>query len=576
MTGTGPALRLGAGAVAAVLCEASAVALTGFATWLICRASEQPQLGALAIAVVTVRALAIGRGVLRYGERLSGHDATLRIMTRVRGRVFDALVPRAPFGLAAFRRGDLLTRLVSDVDTIQDLLLRVLLPATAAVGVGALATGYTVSVVSDAGIVMAVGLVIAIGVLPPLAALLSERSGRRLVAAKASLSVKIVDLLDGFEDLIVLDAVDEALERQQSSAQRVATLERRRGIARAVLAAAGVAVHLGTAVVVALVGMAAAGRGEVSPIDVAVVTLMCLAVFEVAQPLHLAAEQFGAMRAGLARVREILQPVSEKEADGHVEPAAELDIVDAGYTYPGAGRPALTGMNLSLRPGRTTALVGPSGSGKSTALALALGLLAPDTGQVRLAGRDIGDIAPHQLRPGLITGLTQYAYLFTGTIRANMELGSQSATEDQMWQALADAGASDWVRDLPDGLDTVIGSDGMTVSGGQRQRLALAVVLLAAPAVLVLDEPTESLDTLTADRVMADLMDATNSRTVLLTSHRLCGLEAVDEIVVLSGGYVVQRGSHERLLAEPGYYRERYLGERAALDLFERIGGRNP
>ncbi|MGH9062250.1 MAG: ATP-binding cassette domain-containing protein, partial [Acidimicrobiales bacterium] len=204
-------------------------------------------------------------------------------------------------------------------------------------------------------------------------------------------------------------------------------------------------------------------------------------------------------------------------------------------------------------------------SGKSTILGLVLGFLAPDDGTVRLGGRVVTGIPDAELRPALVSGLTQDAYVFRGSIRSNLTLARPDAGDEEVWAALDEAGAAGWVRGLPSGVDTVLGPDGATVSGGERQRLALATVLLARPGLLVLDEPMESLDRELADRVLDRLLGG--GRTVLLTSHRLVGLEGADEIVVLGEGGVRDRGTHAELLARPGYYRDRYEAERRALDL---------
>jgi thiol reductant ABC exporter CydC subunit len=556
----GRVVRLAVAALAGALCEASAVALTATAVWLICRAAQQPPLSALVVATVLVRALAIGRGGFRYAERLAGHDAVLRLMAQLRGKFFDALIPLAPSGLTGFRRGDLLARLVSDVDAVQDLLLRVALPAFAAFAVGGGAVLWVFTVLPSAGLALALGLALAGLVLPVAAALVMDRTDAGLAAAKAELAARTVDLVEGVEDLLVNGARESVARRERSAAAAVARWERGRAAFHAGSAAAGVLVRLTTCAAVGYL----ASIGGLDSVMVAVLVLGTLAVLELTVPLSAAGERLGTLLASLRRVRSVLAlRVADDPADPAAAPAAPVavELVDVSVSYPGADRPALSAVSLSVPAGARVALVGPSGSGKSSVLSLVLRLLRPDSGRVELSGVNVAELAGADLRPRLVGGLTQDACLFTGSIRANLLLADENATDTRLWAVLSKAGAQAWVRGLPDGLDTLVGRQGHRLSGGERQRLALAVALLSDPSVLVLDEPTESLDPAAADAVLADAVAATAGRTVLLVSHRVRGLEAMDEIVVLDSGKVVQRGPHADLILRPGYYRDQHLAE---------------
>jgi ATP-binding cassette subfamily C protein CydC len=227
--------------------------------------------------------------------------------------------------------------------------------------------------------------------------------------------------------------------------------------------------------------------------------------------------------------------------------------------YRADGPPALDRVSLDLPPGRRVAVVGPSGAGKSTLLAVLTGAVRPDHGRVTLDGVDICERSPEEL-PRAVSGLLADAHVFHATVRENLLLGRGTATEDELTAAAAAAGLLDWVRRQPAGWETVVGEDGGQLSGGQRQRLVLARALLAAPTdVLVLDEPTEGLDPRAADRVLASATaHAGPTRTVLLVTHRLSGLDAYDEIVVLDSGRIVQRGSHAELIHQPGWYRDQW------------------
>ncbi|MDJ0384748.1 thiol reductant ABC exporter subunit CydC [Streptomyces sp. G-G2] len=564
--------RLVGAAVAAALGEACAIALTASAAWLICRASQQPPLGALMVAVVAVRAFALGRGALRYAERLWGHDATLRVMERVRGRLLTLLAPHAPYGLRAFSRGELLNRLVADVDAVQDALLRVALPLLTALLVGGGVTVWAALTLPTAGWALGAGLLLACVALPALAAVAGRRGAARLSAARAELAARTVDVVEGAEDLALCGASGWVREREHAASRAVARHERVRARAAGAFTAAAVLVQLLTTTAVAV--LAVRGTG---PVTAAVLTLTALATLDLATPVRTASEHLTRLTSSLGRLRDLhrlpsspsspsLPAPAQGPAAGAAAGPAGLEFTDVGVTHPGGGRPVLEGFGLVLAPGRKVALVGPSGSGKSTVAGLARGLLEPTAGRVALDGVPLADLPEGALRPRLAAGLTQYHHVFAGTVREHLLLARPGADEARLWAALARAGAADWVRTLPGGLDAEVAEDAAAFSGGERRRLGLAAALLADPAVLVLDEPTESLAPRDADAVLAAALDGRPDQAVLLISHRTIGLDAVDEVVVLDEGRVIQRGTHAELLAAPGHYRERHRAERAAED----------
>jgi thiol reductant ABC exporter CydC subunit len=538
--------RLVLAALATALCEASAVALTATAAWLICRAFEQPPLA----------------------ERLAGHDAALRIMERVRGRFFDALEPLAPSGQPAFRRGDLLTRLLADVEAVQDLVIRVVLPGLAALTVGAGVTAWVWLQLPAAGAALGCGLLVGSVLLPVAAAVALDQARVRLVRARGTLAVRSVDIIEGAEDLAVCGASAAATERERDAARTVARLERSVALRGATAGAAGLLVRLVTTGAVAVLAARAQDAGRLGPVTVTVLTLTALAAVETSAPVQAAAERFGELGHGLRRLREVLRARPPVPEPAHPRPVPAgpltLEFNDVTVVPPGASRAALSGFGLSLPPGRKVALVGPSGAGKSTVLAAALGFVRPRAGQVTLNGVPVEQTAGRRLRPHLVCGLTQEHYVFAGTVRSVLRIGRPDAEDTELWSALEQAGAAAWIRALPGGLDTEVRDDAAELAGGQRQRLALAAALLADPRVLVLDEPTESVDPRTADTLLRDTLAAAGDRALLLVSHRLRGLESADEIVVLRAGHVVQRGSHTELLAQEGYYRDQYTAEREA------------
>ncbi|MEU2224394.1 thiol reductant ABC exporter subunit CydD [Streptomyces sp. NPDC018347] len=537
----------------------SAVGLMATSGWLISRASQQPPVLYLMVAVTATRAFGIGRAVFRYAERLLSHDAVLRMLADTRVAVYRRLERLAPAGLRGARRGDLLTRLVADVDAFQDYWLRWLLPAGAALAVSAVSVGFTAWLLPEAGAALAAGLLAAGAGVPLLTATAARRTERRLAPARGVLATRVTDLLTGTAELTVAGALPA----------RAAAARRADGTLTRIAARAAAVTGLGdgltalisglTVAATAVLGVRAVADGRLDGVAMAVVVLTPLAAFEAVLGLPLAVRYRQRVRRSAERVYEILdaaEPVREPESPRQA-PVSPFPVVVKGVVarYAGQRQEALARLDLTLERGRRIAVVGPSGAGKTTLAQVLLRFLDPAAGSYTLAGVDACALAGDDVRR-LVGLCAQDAHLFDSSVRENLLLARKDATEADLRAALARARLLDWVDSLPDGLDTLVGEHGARLSGGQRQRLALARALLAGFPVLVLDEPAEHLDLATADALTADLLAATEGRTTLLITHRLAGLDAVDEVIVLDAGRVVQRGPYERLRAEDGPLRE--------------------
>jgi thiol reductant ABC exporter CydC subunit len=521
--------------LAGVGAAGASVGLMATAAWLISRAALHPPVLHLMVAIVAVRAFGISRGVLRYVERLAGHDAALRALGALRVRLFTELERLAPAGLAAYRRADLVQRMVSDVDAVLDMLTRVVLPYAVALLVGAGSVALVGALSPAAGIALAAGLIV-VGVLVPLLQRsAARRADGRLAPLRGDLATGTVDLLHGLDDLVAYGADQSRLDRIAEVDGRLRRTEQR-SAAMAGASAAVTALTTGACLLTGLIAGAVAVRaGTLSGELLAVIVLTPLAVFEAAAGLPAAAQRFAGARAALGRLAEVFgtpSPVAEPVVPADVPDGPHtlrLENVSAAWE---PGRTVVRGFDLDLPPGRRVALVGPSGSGKSTVAALLVRWLDPVAGRITLDGVDLREIPPEKVRR-IVGYLPEDAYLFDTTIEENLRIGRRDASAAQLRMALEAARLADWVDSLPQGPATPVGEHGMRLSGGQRRRLALARALLADFQVLILDEPTEHLDDDTAAALTRDLLTAAGGRTVLLITHRTDGLSDVDGVVAL-------------------------------------------
>ncbi|MEV4571363.1 thiol reductant ABC exporter subunit CydC [Nonomuraea sp. NPDC049419] len=549
-------LRVWWAVLAGSAADLAGLGLIAAAAWLITRAAEQPPLAALSVAIVATRAFATGKGVFRYAERLTGHDVALRAQAGTREDLYEALIPpqRPRHGGA-----DLLSRMVDDTEAVQDLLVRCLLPAAAAAMAGLAAVVIGLTILPVAALVLVAGLVLAGVLLPAGTAAAARRWSARIAPARAALAGRVADLVHGSADLAAYGADDAALDRARAADEALAALERRQSRVHAAALAGGTLLQGLTVAAVVLLAQAA-GVGSVGT---AVLALTGLVAFEPVLPLAAAGERMAGITAALRRLREVRSsaPAVTEPAAPAPRPEAPLtiEIDDLVVRHPASGeRAALDGVSLRVAPGRRVAIVGPSGAGKSTLLAALMRLAEPESGSIRVNGVDLRDLAGDDVRE-LMTGLTQDPYIFRASLRDNLRLAGPGADDERLLRAVRDARLDGWVERT--GWETELGEDGRTVSGGQLQRLALARALLYDPPVLLLDEPAEALDEETADRLMDDLLDVTRDRTTLLVTHRLKGLESVDEVIVLEDGRVTQRGRHDELVRVPGYYRDLWEAE---------------
>jgi thiol reductant ABC exporter CydC subunit len=513
------------------------VALIATAGYLISRAAERPAILSLTTTIVAVRFFGLARPLARYADRLWSHDLAFRALGRVRTRFYERIEPLAPAELEGFRRGDLLTRMIGDVDALQGLYLRAVGPVLVALAAGAVCVGATAAFLPIAAVVLAAGLVIGGLGVTAVAGRLGRYAGRRQARARGELTAEIAELLRAAPELVLYGAEERTVARIRSADRELDRLGRRDALVGGIADALSVLVAGLTVVGVLAISVRAHEQGALDRVLVAMLALLALASFEAVAGLPSAARELSGTLAAGRRVLELIdrEPAVRDPAEPLALPPAVPSVALEGVTarYGPDELPALQEFDLRLDPGRRIALVGPSGAGKTTVTNLLLRFLDPAEGRVTIAGRDLRDYRQEDVRRTFAVA-GQDAHVFDSTIRANLLLARPDADEAELGHALRMAHLDGWVASLPEGLDTLVGEDGSRLSGGQRQRLTVARALLSDAPVLVLDEPTAHLDPETARAVVGDAVEAAGNRTVLLVTHRPEGLDLVDEVVTLT------------------------------------------
>jgi ATP-binding cassette, subfamily C, bacterial CydC len=532
-----PPSRVALAVVLGALTVAFGAGLLATAGYLITRAAEQPAILSLMTVIVAVRFFGVARPLSRYLERLASHDLALRVLGRVRVRVYERIEPLAPARLEGYSRGDLLSRMVADVDALQNLYLRGVGPPLVALLAGALCVGVTAAFLPAAALVLALGLLACGVAVPALVARLGTRAAGRQAAARGELSSELVELLGAAPELVAYGGDGAALGRLRAADRTLVRIGRRDAFGAGVADGLGVLVAGLTAATVLALSVGAHAEGELDRVFIAMLALLALASFEAVQPLSVVARE---LPATLGAGRRILELIDREPAV--VDPAVPVPppsppfavaLEDVRARYAPGEPPALDGFSLRLEPGSRVALLGASGAGKTTVVNLLLRFLDPEQGRVTLGERDLRDYRQDDLRRAIAVA-GQDSHLFSASIRENVRLARPEAGDAEVEHALDRARLWHWVRDLPSGLDTLVGEQGRQLSAGQRQRLVLARALLTDAPVLVLDEPTAHLDPPTAERLMEDVLSAAGERSVLLITHRPEGLGLVDDVVVLT------------------------------------------
>lgn len=544
----------------------SSIGLMATSAFIIAKAALHPSIAALQVSIVGVRFFGLSRGVFRYLERYVSHQVTFHLLARLRVWFYQAVEPLAPARLVQYHSGDLLSRLVADIESLEHFYTRVIAPPVVAGLVILLTTGLLAAFNWQPALVTLLFLLLVGAGMPLLARRLSRDTGRRQVMARANLNAALVDAIQGAADLLIagqaeahhrrVDALSRELARGQEQATRQTALHS---------ALSGLLVN-GSTLALLLVAVPLVRQGHLDGVYLAVLVLAALAGFEAVLPLP---EAWQHVEHSLSAARRLFEIVDARPAAAPPLAAARsptpqnfgLEVSNLTFQYNPDEPPVLKNISFSLAPGKRLAIVGASGAGKSTLVSLLVRFWEVQAGEIRLGGHNLRRYRPNDLRQ-MVGVVWQQTHLFNGTIRDNLLLAHPNASQAELEAAAKQARLHAFIQTLPQGYNTWIGEQGLRLSGGERQRLAIARALLKNPPLLILDEATANLDPLTARQIMHTIYALSGGRTVLIITHRLVGLENVDEILVLHRGRIVEQGTHNNLLQTETRYRRMWEWQR--------------
>jgi ATP-binding cassette, subfamily C, bacterial CydC len=536
---------------------ASNVGLLATAAYVISAAALVSFLGALVIPIYLVRLFGVSRAGARYAERMVSHNLTFRLLADFRTWFYTRLEPLAPARLLRYPTGDLLSRIVQDVEELQNVYLRIVAPVAVASIINLLT--FVLLYAFDPTLAFAaLGSLLATGIgVPLLVRSLARGLGRRQLELRGELNARIVDSVQGAQDLL-------AFGREEDQGRAIATLNRRLGRLQGRMAfitglqdaLSDMMMNLAMIAMLVLAIPLVTG-GEIRGVYLAFLALVVLGSFEAVQPLGTAFQFLGRSVGAGERLFEIVDAEPEVKNPEEPRPLPEdhsLVFDRVGFRYGPCDPRVLEDVSFTLEPGRRVAVVGPSGAGKTTLAGLILRFRDPASGRILVGGHDVRDYAQDDLR-GLIGLVAQDTHVFNETLRSNLFIARPGATDEELRRVIEQAQLSDLVEGLPDGLDTPLGEQGLRLSGGERQRLSIARTLLKDAPLLVLDEPTANLDPVTERGLLDAVYGLMRDRATLVITHRLVRMEEMDEILVLDAGRIVERGTHEQLEGRYGTYR---------------------
>ncbi|MCU6664373.1 heme ABC transporter ATP-binding protein/permease CydC [Silvania hatchlandensis] len=501
-----------------------------------------------------VRGTAIARTAGRYFERVVSHDATFRVLQHLRITTFSKLLPLSPAGLARYRQGELLNRVVADVDTLDHLYLRVISPLVGAFVVIVVVTlGLSLL---DGTIALALGgiMLLTLFLLPPLFYRAGKSTGENLTRLRGEYRQQLTSWLQGQAELTIFGA--SRRYRAQMENTEMSWHEAQRKQSELTALSQALMLLIGGFAVIAMLWMASGGvGGNTQPGALIALFVFCaLAAFEALAPVTGAFQHLGQVVASALRITQITSQQPEVQfstASSDVPERLALRLTDVSFAYEGQAQPALDNVNLTIPAGAHVAVLGRTGCGKSTLLQLLTRAWDPAQGQIQFNDTPLMQIGEKALRQS-VSVVPQRVHLFSATLRENLLLAAPGAADDVLSAMLAKVGLHKLLED--EGLNSWLGEGGRQLSGGELRRLAIARALLHDAPLMLLDEPTEGLDATTERQILDLLAKEMQDKTLLMVTHRLRGLADFDQIIVMDNGKIIEQGSHAELLAKQGRY----------------------
>lgn len=501
-----------------------------------------------------VRGAAITRTAGRYFERLVSHDATFRVLQHLRIHTFSKLLPLSPAGLARYRQGELLNRIVADVDTLDHLYLRVISPL-----VGAFVVIMVVTIglsVLDVPLACTLGgvMLLTLFIMPPVFYRAGKTTGQNLTHLRGQYRQQLTSWLQGQAELTIFGASDRY--RAQMEATELQWHEAQRRQSELTALSQALMLLIGAIAILLMLWMAAGGVGDnAQPGALIALFVFCaLAAFEALAPVTGAFQHLGQVIASAIRITELTEQKPEVTFPTDVSDVPDqvtLTLRDVSFSYPEQAQKALDSLSLQVNPGEHIAILGRTGCGKSTLLQLLTRAWDPQQGEILLNGCSIATLNEATLRK-TISVVPQRVHLFSATLRDNLLLAAPDASDDQLTDTLRRVGLEKLLDDA--GLNSWLGEGGRQLSGGELRRLAIARALLHDAPLMLLDEPTEGLDATTESQMLELLAEVMRDKTLLMVTHRLRGLARFDQIIVMDNGQIIEQGNHADLLAQQGRY----------------------
>ncbi|WP_298832677.1 thiol reductant ABC exporter subunit CydC [uncultured Planococcus sp.] len=528
----------------------ASVALMGSSGYLISKAALTSQMTTLVVMAACLKLFGFASALSRYGERLYSHRATFTMLSYLRVSFFERLAPLAPGIFGKYRSGDLLSRIVGDVESLQNFLLRVFYPPVV-LGIVLLSTIFFSSFFSmGIAVVMLIGLLLTVVAVPALFSIRKRRTDGQVRADRGNLAVEATEFLYGFRDLKIHQKLGAKEQQLKSDAAYYNEGQKKEGLEENLAQSINSLVALLVSFFVLGVGAYFVAAGELNGLYLAMLVMISIAAFENVAPMAAFPAYFEESRKAAVRLEEIVAEPALQQGTVQL-PSGPLDIklTGASFSYPGEKGLAVDDVSVHLKPGTKTAIVGPSGSGKSTLMQLMLNVFPLDHGQLSIGGKPVETLAQESIWREMNVVL-QENHFFYGTIRSNLLIADPSASDEQMEQVLAKV----QLELFP--LEMNVEEKGQNLSGGQKQRLAIARALLKGKSLWLLDEPVSSVDSLTGHAIYQELFQQGENDLFVIISHDLAGLEKMDQIIVMENGRIVETGSYEELMKKKSYFHQ--------------------